>query len=52
VTLNLALVFFILRISQTEMPLRSLLIFFPELSYAAVVVTTIGIGWSAYFTVM
>jgi CubicO group peptidase (beta-lactamase class C family) len=52
VVLNLAVVFFILSLSQNEMPLRSLLVFHPELGYEAVAVTALGLGWSVSLTAM
>ena len=50
VILNLAVVFLILSLAQNQMPLRSLLVFNPELGYAAIIAAAIGIGWSVIFT--
>ena len=52
VILNLALVFFLLNYAQSEMPLRSLLVFNPELGYDVIVAATLGIGWSVIYTAM
>jgi hypothetical protein len=52
VILNLAVAFFLLNYAQSQMPLRSLLVFNPELGYASIVVATLGIGWSVVYTAM
>ncbi len=52
VVLNLAVVYFIFSLSQKEMPLRSLLVYNPELGYGTIVVAALGIGWSVIFTAM
>ena len=52
VILNLAVVVVLLIYAQSEMPLRSLLVFFPELGCFAIAVAVIGIGWSAIYTAM
>jgi CubicO group peptidase (beta-lactamase class C family) len=52
VILNLALVFFMLQLSLSAITLSTLVAFFPDVGYALVAVTTLGIGWSVIFTVM
>jgi len=52
VILNLTIAFFLLNYAQSEMPLRSLLVFNPELGYTAIAAATIGIGWSVIYTAM
>ncbi len=52
VILNLAIASFLLGYANSEMPLRSLLVFNPELGYIAISVATIGIGWSIIYTAM
>jgi len=52
VILNLAVALFLLGYAQSEMPLRSLLVFNPELGYTAIAAATIGIGWSVIYTAM
>jgi len=52
VILNLIVAIFLLSYAQSEMPLRSLLVFNPELGYGAIVAATLGIGWSIIYTVM
>jgi hypothetical protein len=52
VILNLAIALFLLNYAQSEMPLRSLLVFNPELGYIAIVAAAIGIGWSVVYTAM
>ena len=52
VILNLAVALSLLGYAQSEMPLRSLLVFNPELGYIAIVAAAIGIGWSVIYTAM
>jgi CubicO group peptidase (beta-lactamase class C family) len=53
VILNLALVAFILILAQNvPTTLSSMLVWFPELAYALIIVTALGIGWCIVFTVM
>jgi len=52
VILNLAVAIFLVGYAQSEMPLRSLLVFNPELGYIALAAATIGIGWSVIYTAM
>jgi CubicO group peptidase (beta-lactamase class C family) len=53
VVLNLAVVSFPLVLSQNiPFPLPSMLVFYPEVAYGLIVVTTLGIGWSVIYTVM
>ncbi|MFN2223126.1 MAG: hypothetical protein ACK2UH_11265, partial [Candidatus Promineifilaceae bacterium] len=53
VVLNLALVIFILVLSQNiPTTLRSMLVWYPELAYALIVVTVLGVGWSIVYTAM
>jgi hypothetical protein len=52
VILNLALVFFLLRLALNRITLPSMLVFHPELGYTLIAIATIGIGWSVFFTAM
>jgi CubicO group peptidase (beta-lactamase class C family) len=52
IILNLSIVFFILNLSQNEMPLRSLLVFNPELGFITIAVAMLGVGWSVIYTMM
>ena len=52
VTLNLAFVIFLLKMSQNQMPLSSLRVIFPEITWVAMAATVLGIGWSVIFTLM
>jgi uncharacterized membrane-anchored protein len=53
VVLNLALVIFILVLSQNiPTTLRSMLVWYPELAYALIVVPVLGVGWSIVYTAM
>jgi CubicO group peptidase (beta-lactamase class C family) len=53
IILNLAMVAFILILAQNvPTTLSSMLVWYPELASALIIVTTLGIGWSVVFTVM
>jgi hypothetical protein len=50
VILNLAVVFFIFKLSLTDLTLPTMLIFHPDLGYGLIAIATLGIGWSVIFT--
>ena len=53
VILNLAIVFFLLGLSQlVPFPLPSMIVFFAEVGYGLIAVATLGIGWSVVYTAM
>lgn len=52
VVLNLAVSLSLFGYAQMEMPLRSLRVVNPELSFIAIVVAVIGVGWSIIYPLM
>jgi hypothetical protein len=50
--LYLAIVFFIFRFSLSEITLRSMLVFHPELGAGLLAIAAIGIGWSVFYMTM
>lgn len=50
VILNLAVVYVVLRFSQIRMLLPSLVVYFPELGYTAIIAAILGVGWSVIYT--
>jgi len=52
VILNLAVALSLFVYAQSEMPLRSLFVYNPELGYGVIVAAAIGIGWSVVYTAM
>ena len=52
VVFNLVIAFTILNLAQQQMPIRSLLVYNPELGCASIITVVTGFGWSAIYTVI